>query len=66
MKKKKLKFYEKWSQNEIENIFKEIWQKPILEKAENKKRWYKVRKYLLQENKLIMHNKSKIAVKQTY
>ncbi len=54
------------SQNEIENILKEIRKDPIKEKAENKKRWYKVKKYLLQKNKLTIHNKSKVAARKTY
>jgi len=54
------------SRSKIENILKKIRKDPIKEKNKNKKRWYKVRKYLLQGNKLIMHNESKVAVRRTY
>ena len=54
------------SQAEIKNILKEIQKDSIKEKVKNKKRQYKVEKYFLQKNKLIIHNKSKIAVKRTY
>ncbi len=53
-------------QSKIENILKEIWKDPIKKKNENKKKWYKVRKYLLQGNKLTIHNKSKVAARRIY
>jgi len=54
------------SQSEIKNILKEIRKDLIKKKNENKKRWYKVRKYLFQENKLTIHNESKVAARRTY
>ena len=63
----KLKFLWKMkSRSEIENILKEIRKDLIKEKNENKKRWYKIRKYLFQENKLTIHNESKVATRRTY
>ncbi len=62
-----MKFLQKMkSRSEIENILKEIRKDPIKEKKENKKWWYKVGKYLLQENKLTIHNKSKVAARRIY
>ncbi len=48
------------SRSKIENILKEIQKDSIKEKNENKKKWYKIRKYLLQGNKLTMHNERKL------
>ncbi len=61
-----LKFLNMKSRSEIENILKEIQKDPIKEKNKNKRRWYKVKKYLLQENKLTIHNESKVATRRTY
>ena len=36
------------------------------ERLQNKKRWYKVRKYLMQENKLKMHKETKVSAQRTY
>src|SRR6266498_3214951 len=54
------------TENEIQNILKEIRQDPMRERLQNKKRWYKVGKYLMQENKLKMHKKIKVSARRTY
>src|SRR6266542_6690124 len=54
------------SENEIQNILKEIRRNLMKERLQNKKRWYKVRKYLMQGNKLKMHKKTKISARRTY
>src|SRR6266498_4621665 len=54
------------TENEIQNILKEIRQDPMKERLQNKKRWYKVGKYLMQGNKLKMQKKTKILAKRTY
>src|SRR6266498_1801802 len=40
------------TENKIQNILKEIRRDPIKERLQNKKRWYKVGKYLLQGRKI--------------
>src|SRR6266498_3998810 len=60
-KKKKMK-----TENEIQNILKEIRRNPMLEKLQNKKRWYKVGKYLLQGRKIKLHNETKVSARRTY
>src|SRR6266540_3406660 len=54
------------TENEIQNILKEIRRDPMREKLQNKKRWYKVRKYLMQGNKLKMHKETKVSARRTY
>ena len=53
-------------ENEIQNILKEIRPDPMREKLQNKKRWYKVGKYLMQGNKLKMHKETKVSARRTY
>src|SRR6266540_1921412 len=54
------------TENENQNILKKIRRNPMREKLQNKKRWYKVRKYLMQENKLKMHKETKVSARRTY
>src|SRR6266511_1448366 len=54
------------TENEIQNILKEIRPDPMKEKLQNKKRWYKVGKYLMQGNKLKMHQETKVSARRTY
>ena len=49
------------TENEIQNILKEIRRTPMIERLQNKKRWYKVRKYLMHGNKLKMHKETKVS-----
>ena len=49
------------TENEIQNILKEIRRNPMLERLQNKKRWYKVGKYLLQGRKLKIHQETKVS-----
>src|SRR6266498_2285475 len=54
------------TENEIQNILKEIRRNPMIERLQNKKRWYKVRKYLLQERKIKLHQETKVSARRTY
>src|SRR6266540_6729657 len=54
------------TENEIQNILKEIRRDPMRERLQNKKKWYKVEKYLMQGNKLKMHQKTKVSARRTY
>src|SRR6266542_3590150 len=54
------------TENEIQNILKEIRRDPMKEKLQNKKRWYKVGKYLLQEKKIKLHQETKVSARRTY
>ena len=53
-------------ENEIQNILKEIRRDPMKERLQNKKRWYKVRKYLLQGKKIKLHQETKVSARRTY
>src|SRR6266511_4342956 len=54
------------TENEIQNILKEIRRNPMIERLQNKKRWYKVGKHLLQGRKLKIHNETKVSARRTY
>ena len=54
------------TENEIQNILKEIRRNPMIERLQNKKRWYKVGKHLLQGKKLRLHNETKVSARRTY
>src|SRR6266508_611534 len=54
------------TENEIKNILKEIRRDPMKERLQNKKRWYKVGKHLLQGKKLKIHNETKVSARRTY
>ena len=49
------------TENEIQNILKEIRRDSMKERLQNKKKWYKVGKYIMQGNKLKMHNETKVS-----
>ncbi len=50
----------------IKQFLKEIKDEPMRNRNQNKKKWYKVGKYLLNENKLVMHKEIQIAAWRTY
>src|SRR6266536_2236767 len=54
------------TENEIQNILKEIRRDPMKERVQNKKRWYKVGKYLLQGKKIKLHQETKVSARRTY
>src|SRR6266536_6521885 len=54
------------TENEIQNILKEIRREPMKERLQNKKRWYKVGKHLLQGKKLKLHQETKVSAQRTY
>src|SRR6266511_682050 len=54
------------TENEIQNILKEIRRNHILERLQNKKKWYKVGKYLLQGRKIKLHKETKVSAQRTY
>src|SRR6266511_1696633 len=54
------------TENEIQNILKEIRRNPMIERLQNKKRWYKVGKYLLQGRKIKLHQETKVSARRIY
>ena len=47
--------------SDIKQFLKKIKDEPIRNKSQNKKKQYKIGKYLLGGNKLVMHKKTQIA-----
>ncbi len=43
------------SLSDIKQLFKEIKDEPMCYREQNKRKWYKIGKYLLNGNKLTMH-----------
>src|SRR6266498_5563707 len=54
------------TENEIQNILKEIRRNPMIERLQNKKRWYKVGIHLLQGKKIKLHQETKVSAQRTY
>src|SRR6266511_3679338 len=54
------------SLSDIKQLLKEIKDEPIRYRDQNKKKWYKIRKHLLNGNKLVMHKEIQIAARRTY
>src|SRR6266498_4906534 len=54
------------SLNDIKQLLKEIKDEPMRYRDQNKKKWYKIRKYLLNRNKLVMYKETQIAAQRTY
>src|SRR6266508_5634009 len=54
------------SLSDIKQFLKEIKDEPMRYRDQNKKKWYKVRKYLLNGNKLVMHKETQIAARRMY
>ena len=54
------------SLSDIKQLLKEIKDKPMRYRDQNKKKWYKIGKHLLNRNKLIMHKETQIAARRTY
>ena len=54
------------SENEIQEILKEIRRDSMKEKLQNKKRWYKVGKYLLSGKKIKLYQETKVSAQRTY
>src|SRR6266496_5158713 len=54
------------TENEIQNILKEIRRNLMIERLQNKKRWYKVGKYLLQGKKIKLQQETKVSARRTY
>src|SRR6266540_7095169 len=54
------------TENEIQSILKEIRRDPIKERLQNKKRWYKVGKYLLRGKKIKLHQETKVLARRMY
>src|SRR6266542_210264 len=54
------------SLSDIKQLLKEIKDKPMRYRDQNKKKWYKIRKYLLNGSKLVMHKETQIAAQRTY
>src|SRR6266540_3633580 len=54
------------SLSDIKQLLKEIKDEPMQYRDQNKKKWYKIGKYLLNRNKLVMHKETQIVARQTY
>ena len=54
------------SLSDIKQLLKEIKGKLMRYRDQNKKKWYKVGKYLLNENKVVMHKETQITARRTY
>src|SRR6266540_6601177 len=54
------------SLSDIKQLLKEIKDEPMRQRSQNKRKWYKVGKYLLNGNKMIMHKETQIAARRTY
>ncbi len=54
------------SLSDIKQLFKEIKDEPMRYRDQNKKKWYKIEKYLLSENKFVMHKETQITAQRTY
>ena len=54
------------SLSHIKQLLKKIKDEPMRYRAQNKRKWYKIGKYLLIGNKLVMHKETQIAARRTY
>src|SRR6266511_492000 len=54
------------SLSDIKQLLKEIKDEPMRQRSQNKRKWYKVGKYLLNGNKMVMHKETQIAAQRTY
>src|SRR6266542_1880640 len=54
------------SLSDIKKMLKEIKDEPMRCRDQNKKKWYKIEKYLLNGNKMVMHKETQIAARRTY
>src|SRR6266540_5313095 len=52
--------------SDIKQLLKEIKDKPMRYRRQNKQKWYKIGKYLLDGNKLVMHKEIQIAAWRMY
>ena len=54
------------SLSDIKQLLKEIKNEPMRNRDQNKKKWYKIGKYLLNGNRLVIYKKTQIAARRTY
>ncbi len=54
------------SLSDIKQLYKKIKDEPIHHKDQNKRKQYKIEKYLLNKNKLIIYKEIQIAAQRTY
>src|SRR6266542_3884824 len=54
------------SLSDIKQLLKEIKDEPMRYRDPNKRKWYKIEKYLLNGNKLVMHKEIQIVARRTY
>src|SRR6266498_4339484 len=54
------------SLSNIKQLLKKIKDEPMRHRNQNKKQWYKIGKYLLNGNKMVMHKETQIAAWRTY
>ena len=54
------------SLSNIKQLFKKIKDKPMRNRDQNKKKWYKIGKYFQNGNKLTIYKKTQIAAQRIY
>ena len=54
------------SLSDVKQLLKEIKDEPMRQRDQNKRKWYKIGKYLLNGNKIVMHKETQIAARKTY
>ena len=54
------------SLSDIKQLIKEIKDELMRYRDQNKRKWYKIGKYLLNRNKMVMHKETQIAARKTY
>src|SRR6266540_2527875 len=54
------------SLSDIKQLLKEIKDEPMRYRDQNKRKWYKIGKYLLNGNKMSMHKETQIAARRIY
>src|SRR6266540_4867777 len=54
------------SLSDIKQLLKEIKDEPMRCRDQNKRKWYKIGKYLLNGNKIVMYKETQIAAQRTY
>src|SRR6266540_3458184 len=54
------------SLSDIKQLLKKIKDEPMRYRDQNKKKWYKIGKYLLNRNRLVMYKETQIVARRTY
>ena len=54
------------SLSDIKQLLKEIKDEPMCYRDQNKQKWYKIEKYLLNRNKMVIYKKTQIAAQRIH